>query len=92
MQAFPILMIYAFDAWLLVHEELDVNRASPSFPVMLNSFGPSCAFNIDEDTRGWVLQLHHDDGLEVAELVPVGEEVPGEASPANVKPVFVHFG
>ena len=67
----------------LVHQELDVNQASFSFAVVFDALGPSPALNVDEDTGCRVLQLNHDNGLEVAQLVPVWEEIGRKSSPGK---------
>ena len=62
-------------------------QASPPHPVVVNVPGPGRALDVHDDPRHRLLQLHHDDGAEVAALVPVGVEVswePSEGCVANL--------
>ncbi len=51
---------------------------------MLHPPRPGGTLNVDEDPWSGVLQLDHNNGLQVSQLVPVGKEVRGEAPPGGV--------
>ena len=61
-----------------------MKRAPSTFAVVFNALSPGSALDVDEDPGGRVLQLHHDDGLKVTQLVPVGKEIGRESSPIEV--------
>ena len=77
-RSFPVAFLYSTSQkslrlwfnWIilrnLIHQELQVHGAFALMPVVFNPLGPGCALNVDQDSRGGVLQLDHDDGLQVA--------------------------
>lgn len=62
-----------------------MNCASALENVVFNALGPSCALDVDQDPGGGPVQLDHDDGLEVSQLVVIGEEVGRKAHPGCVR-------
>ncbi len=62
-----------------------MHGALPLLEIMFHSPGPGCALDVNEHPGFGILELHHDDGLQVAQLVPVREEVCWESSPRCIR-------
>ena len=54
-------------------------EAPPLQSVVLDVLGPDCALQVHQDSRLRLVELDHDDGTEVASLVPVWIEIAREA-------------
>ena len=92
---FTLVLFSLIQCSVSVHEKFKMYGAPPPADIVFYPFGPRSALDINQHARGGVLQLHHDNGLEVPKLIPVGEKVCWESSPwrvrhgANVLPVGV---
>ena len=62
-----------------------MHRSSHFLTIMLDKIGPSRALNVNQNAGHGILQLNHDNGLQITQLVPVRKEISGKSAPRSVR-------